>query len=42
MKSGGQAWSALELERFPLSRANEALDAVAAARIVKALIVPES
>ncbi len=39
---GGKVWSGLKLERFPLSRANQALDAVAAARIVKALIVPES
>lgn len=37
----GAAWSAMKLERFPLSRANEALDAIARAEIVKALIVPE-
>lgn len=35
-----QRWSALRLERYPLSKVNEALDAVAAARTIKALVVP--
>ena len=35
-------WSALSLERFGLDKANEALDAVAAGRAVKALIDPRA
>jgi L-iditol 2-dehydrogenase len=33
-------WRQLRLERFPLARANDALEAVASARVVKALIDP--
>jgi threonine dehydrogenase-like Zn-dependent dehydrogenase len=33
-------WSSLKLDRFPLSRVNEALDLVAAGNVIKALIVP--
>ncbi len=38
---GAALWSTMRLKRYPLSRANEAVDEVAAARAVKALIVPE-
>jgi len=34
-------WSTMTLERFPLSHANDALQAVAEGRVTKALIVPE-
>lgn len=37
-----RAWSTLKLERFSLSRANEALASVAEGRVVKALIDPQS
>ena len=35
-----QRWSSLRLKRYPLSRVNEALDDVASARTIKALVVP--
>lgn len=35
-----ELWSAMTIERFPLSRTNEALAAVSEGRIVKALVVP--
>jgi threonine dehydrogenase-like Zn-dependent dehydrogenase len=35
-------WARLELETYPLARAGEALDAVAAGRVVKALIDPRA
>jgi threonine dehydrogenase-like Zn-dependent dehydrogenase len=35
-------WARLELETYPLARAGEALDAVAAGRVVKALIAPRA
>lgn len=34
-------WSAMKLERYTLSRVNEALEAVAAGQTIKALVVPE-
>lgn len=36
----GSAWSRIPLTRYPLSEANEALDAVARGAVAKALIVP--
>jgi L-iditol 2-dehydrogenase len=35
-------WSQLKLERYPLSRVDEAMDAVAAGRVIKALVVPQA
>ena len=35
-----ELWSAMTIERFPLSRTNEALAVVSEGRIVKALVVP--
>jgi L-iditol 2-dehydrogenase len=35
-----QLWSAMKLERFGLAQANDALEAVAAGKVVKALIDP--
>jgi L-iditol 2-dehydrogenase len=37
-----RAWSAVRPDRFPLARAGEALEAVASARVLKALIDPQS
>ena len=38
--AGKRLWSAIRLDRYPLSRINEALADVAEARCVKALVVP--
>ena len=38
--SAAALWSTLSLERYPLSHVNDALDAVAAGKTIKALIVP--
>jgi len=35
-------WSTIALDRFPLSKADEAIDLVAESRAIKALIVPEA
>jgi hypothetical protein len=35
-------WARLELDTYPLARAGEALEAVASARVVKALIDPRA
>jgi len=37
---GGSYWDAVQLERYDLAHANEALDAVEGGRVVKALILP--
>ena len=37
-----QPWSLIQLERYPLDRATEALQAVAAGKVVKALIDPQA
>lgn len=39
--AAAERWSQLRLERYTLSRVNEALEAVAAGKVIKALIVPE-
>jgi L-iditol 2-dehydrogenase len=41
LPSAAALWSTLKLDRYTLSQANEALDAVAAAKTIKALIVPQ-
>jgi len=40
-QQGAALWSNIKLDRFPLSRANEAVDLVAEAKAIKILIVPE-
>ena len=39
--AGKRLWSAIKLDRYPLSRINEALADVAEARCIKALVVPK-
>ena len=37
-----QKWATMKLDRFPLSRVDEALDRVAQGKVIKALVVPDA